>query len=378
MNVLIIPSWYPSGADRLMGIYHKDFAKALAKRKDINVNMLFVDRQMLSHPIKYVFMKKKEFIKEENYNIYIKKMLDVKKINEDLQIRNYVKVLDKAFKEYLKVNEKPDVIQAMVSIPAGYAACKLGEKYNIPVVITEHASYFKTFFEGKNKKYGDYILEHAKFSTVSNFMAKYIKDLGYECEVIPNLVDVETFKVKRKEVKGIRLVIASAFRKGKRLDDAIEALKILVEEKKLDARLTIIGEGMDNYYQNRCHELKMDEYVDFVGRKTKREIAEILKGHNILLITSQMETFAIPGIEGLASGMPVVATKCLGPEEYIDDKCGRLVEIGNIEEMAQAIIEVYGALDTFNQDYLISVADKYSEKNVIDKIINVYKDVIKR
>lgn len=378
MNVLIIPSWYPSGADRLMGIYHKDFAKALAKRKDINVNMLFVDRQMLSHPIKYLFMKKKEFIKEENYNIYIKKMLDVKKINEDLQIRNYVKVLDKAFKEYLKVNEKPDVIQAMVSIPAGYAACKLGEKYNIPVVVTEHASYFKTFFEGKNKKYGDYILEHAKFSTVSNFMAKYIKDLGYECEVIPNLVDVETFKVKRKEVKGIRLVIVSAFRKGKRLDDAIEALKILVEEKKLDARLTIIGEGMDNYYQNRCHELKMDEYVDFVGRKTKREIAEILKEHNILLITSQMETFAIPGIEGLASGMPVVATKCLGPEEYIDDKCGRLVEIGNIEKMAQAIIEVYGALDTFNQDYLVSVADKYSEKNVIDKIINVYKDVIKR
>lgn len=378
MNVLIIPSWYPSGADRLMGIYHKDFAKALAKRKDINVNMLFVDRQMLSHPIKYVFMKKKEFIKEENYNIYIKKMLDVKKINEDLQIRNYVKVLDKAFKEYLKVNEKPDVIQAMVSIPAGYAACKLGEKYNIPVVITEHASYFKTFFEGKNKKYGDYILEHAKFSTVSNFMAKYIKDLGYECEVIPNLVDVETFKVKRKKVKGIRLVIVSAFRKGKRLDDAIEALKILVEEKKLDARLTIIGEGMDNYYQNRCHELKMDKYVDFLGRKTKSEIREILKEHNILLITSQMETFAIPGIEGLASGMPVVATKCLGPEEYIDDKCGRLVEIGNIEEMAQAIIEVYGALDTFNQDYLISVADKYSEKNVIDKIINVYKDVIKR
>lgn len=378
MNVLIIPSWYPSGADRLMGIYHKDFAKALAKRKDINVNMLFIDRQMLSHPIKYLFMEKKELINEENYNIYIKKMLDVKKINEDLQIRNYVKTLDKAFKEYLKVNEKPDVIQAMVSIPAGYAACKLGEKYNIPVVVTEHASYFKTFFEGKNKKYGNYVLAHARFSTVSKFMAKHIKDLGYACDVIPNLVDVEAFKVKRKKVKGIRLVIVSAFRKGKRLDDAIEALKILVEEKKLDARLTIIGEGMDNYYQNRCHELKMDEYVDFVGRKTKREIAEILKEHNILLITSQMETFAIPGIEGLASGMPVVATKCLGPEEYIDERCGKLVDVGNIEEMAQAIVEVYENLDNFNQEYLIGVADKYSEKNVIDKIINVYKDVIKR
>lgn len=135
MNVLIIPSWYPSGADKLMGIYHKEYAEALGAREDINVNMLFVDRQMLSHPLKYVFMKKNLKIEENNYNVYIKRMLDVKKINTNLQMRNYVKKMMRAFKEYLKVNPKPDIIQAMVSMPAGYAACKLGEKYNIPVEI---------------------------------------------------------------------------------------------------------------------------------------------------------------------------------------------------------------------------------------------------
>ena len=53
MNVLVIPSWYPSGKDKLMGIYHKEFCEALAN-KNINVNMLFIERERLNNPIKYL------------------------------------------------------------------------------------------------------------------------------------------------------------------------------------------------------------------------------------------------------------------------------------------------------------------------------------
>ena len=52
------------------------------------------------------------------------------------------------------------------------------------------------------------------------------------------------------------------------------ALKILIETKKLKPKLTVIGDGfLENYYKNRCHELGMDQYVLFVGRKTKEEIS---------------------------------------------------------------------------------------------------------
>ena len=87
MHILVIPTWYPNGDDKLIGIYHKEFCANLAKRKDIKVNMLYIYRQKLSDAFKYVFMSKNEIIDEGNYKTYMRKNLDVRRINYDLQDR---------------------------------------------------------------------------------------------------------------------------------------------------------------------------------------------------------------------------------------------------------------------------------------------------
>ena len=174
MNILVIPSWYPNGTDKLMGIYHKEFCEALAKRDNIKVNMLYLDRQRLSAPFKYLFMSKKEVIQEEGYKTYMRKMLDLHKISFDIEMKKYARVLEKAFKDYIKENPKPDIIHAQVTNPAGYASCKLGQKYNIPVVVTEHATYYERFFKGEDYKYGKYVLDNSYFTTVSAYMKKEI------------------------------------------------------------------------------------------------------------------------------------------------------------------------------------------------------------
>lgn len=126
MNVLVIPSWYPNGTDKLMGIYHKEFTEALIKN-NISANMLYIDRQRLNAPFKYLFMKKHELIHEEHYDVHITKMLDIHKISFNLEIKKYTRVLEASFLKYLKNNPKPDIIHAMVTIPAGYAACVIGK-----------------------------------------------------------------------------------------------------------------------------------------------------------------------------------------------------------------------------------------------------------
>lgn len=378
MHVLVIPTWYPNGADKLIGIYHKEYCNALANN-GVKVNMLYVDRQKMSHPIKYLFMNKKEVIKESNYNIYMRKNFDIRRISYSLSIKNYCKTLEKAFKDYIKANGMPDILHAQVTIPAGYAVCKLGEKYNIPVVVTEHATYYERFFNEENIKYSQYVLNHSYYTTVSKYMADNILKKYKQCDVLPNLIDTDSFIMPRKKVDGLKLITVVGLRRVKRVDDIIEALKIIIEKKNIkNASLTVVGDGLDaSYFKNRCHELNMDKYVTFVGKKTKEEISKLLNKHNIYVMSSEIETFGIPAIEAFASGIPVVATKCLGPEEFVDNKSGKLISIGNIDEMVDAILSVYNNIDKYDIKYLRSIANRYSGKSVTDKAIKIYKELLK-
>lgn len=379
MKVLIIPTWYPNGEDKLMGIYHKEFTESLNKY-GIDSNMLFIDRQRLSNPIKYLFMKKKLIDNESNYKVYIYRMLNLSPISFKLQINNYVKKLDKAFKDYLKYNEKPDIIHAHVTVPAGYAACILGKKYNIPVVVTEHCGNLERFYNSSSlKEYGKYVLDNSYYSTVSNYMKKIALKYTDNCEVIPNLVNTIPFNnnTKRKITKTFKLVSVCALREGKRLDIAFLAIKELIN-KNIDVHLDIIGDGFYlNYYKNMCDELNLNKYVTFLNRKNKLEIADILKKEHALLISSELESFGIPGVEAMASGIPIISTDCLGPTEYIDSKTGIICKVNDYKDMAKSIEKLYNNYSKYDSKIIQKKANKYSENEVIKKTIQIYEKAIK-
>lgn len=380
MKVLVIPTWYPTGKDKLMGNYHKEFTEAL-NAYGIKADMLFIERERLSKPFKYLFSKKKSIDKENNYEVYKYKMLNLGPLSFNLQQHFYVRKLEKAYKEYMKSHGVPDIIHAQVTVPAGYAACKIGKKYHVPVIVTEHCARLERFFdESPFKEYGNFVLDNAIFSVVSNYMKKYVLTKNKECYVIPNLVDTETFANNKKRVvnKNFNLVSVCALREGKRIENIFGAMNILINQGIKNIHLDVIGDGfLEEYYKEECNKLNLNKYVNFLGRKTKQEISKILEHENALVISSDIESFAIPGIEALASGIPVISTKCLGPEEYIDEKCGVLCKVNDIEDLAKAIKKVIENYDTYDPLYLNSVADKFSGKQVIKNTEKIYKKVIK-
>lgn len=377
MRVLVIPTWYPNGEDKLMGIYHKEFTYAL-NNYGIDADMLFIERERLSKPFKYLFMKKKEIDKEINYNVYIYKLLNLSPISFKLGLNRYVKKLDKAFKDYLKTNKKPDIIHAHVTVPAGYAACILGKKYNIPVVVTEHCGNLERFYKNDLfKDYGKFVLENSTYSTVSKYMKEIVLKYTDECYIIPNLVDTTPFNnnVKRKLNKTFKLVSVCALREGKRLDIAFKAIKQL-KEQGIKIHLDVIGDGFyENYYKQVCNDLNLNKEVTFLGRKNKIEIAEILKKENALLISSELESFGIPGIEAMASGLPIISTDCLGPPEYINSKVGVICEVNNVDDMANKIKYIIDNYSKYDSNYIKKISNKYSKEEIIKNTIKIYKKI---
>lgn len=378
MKVLVIPTWYPSGEDKLMGIYHKEFTDALNKN-GIDADMLYIDRQRLSKPFKYLFMKKKFVESDENYKVYIYRMLNLRPIGFDVQMKAYVKKMDKAFKDYLKTNPKPDVLHAQVTVPAGYAATKLGEKYGIPVVVTEHGGKLGRFFEDEPfKKYGLYVLEHATYSTVSKYMRSIALKYTKECYIIPNQVNTDLFKneVERKVEGTFKLLTVCALREGKRLDIAFKAIRKLIDEG-YDVHYDIIGDGFyEDVFKKEMTSEGLEDYVTFLGRKTKSEIPPFMEQAHALLISSEIESFAIPGVEALASGLPVVTTNCLGPVEFVDEKCGEIAKVNDPDDLALKIKTLIDNYEKYDRCHMKEVAERFSEASVVKMAKNVYEKAI--
>jgi glycosyltransferase involved in cell wall biosynthesis len=90
---------------------------------------------------------------------------------------------------------------------------------------------------------------------------------------------------------------------------------------------------------SKIHQLQLENWVSFIG--FQNDTAEYLRQLDIFLLTSSSEGFSIATIEAMASGLPVVATKCGGPEEIIEHrKTGLLAENGSRDDIVTRLQEV--------------------------------------
>lgn len=76
-------------------------------------------------------------------------------------------------------------------------------------------------------------------------------------------------------------------------------------------------------------------------RPAPSRIADIYRGADMWLLPSDTEGFGMPGVEAAACHCPIIATRCGGPEDYIDDgRSGYLVDVRDKQAMADAIVRV--------------------------------------
>ena len=64
---------------------------------------------------------------------------------------------------------------------------------------------------------------------------------------------------------------------------------------------------------------------------------------SLFLLASEEESFGQAALEALASGVPVVATAVGGVAEVVTPEVGRLVELGDLEALAEAALDLLGS-----------------------------------
>jgi glycosyltransferase involved in cell wall biosynthesis len=165
--------------------------------------------------------------------------------------------------------------------------------------------------------------------------------------VIYNPVEVQEIRCKSNELiddidfhEGEKTIIAIG-----RLVDAKDYTTLLksfqnVSDKE-KVRLLILGKGLlENKLRRLADELGISDKVNFLGYKSNPY--KYLKKSEIFVLSSKWEGFGHVIVEAMACGVPVIATDCKsGPREIIENnRYGILVPVGDVEKLAEKIIEV--------------------------------------
>ncbi|THD44188.1 MAG: glycosyltransferase [Bradyrhizobium sp.] len=119
--------------------------------------------------------------------------------------------------------------------------------------------------------------------------------------------------------------------------DFVTLLRAFARLERKDTRLVILGEGSERVrLEAEAKALGVTERVEAPGFSS--DAGAWVGQARCLALSSRREAFGLVCVEGLAHGLPVVATACGGPAEIIDaPELGALVPVGDVVALTSAL-----------------------------------------
>jgi N-acetyl-alpha-D-glucosaminyl L-malate synthase BshA len=290
--------------------------------------------------------------------------------------------------------EKLDILHVHYAIPhasAAFMAKQILATYgiNIPFVTTLHGTDITLV--GKDATYKPVVTfsinQSDGVTTVSEDLREDTYkhfDIQKDIKVIPNFIDFNRFSLQPKDhfKKAIApnneriLIHTSNFRKVKRTEDVIRMFQKV--QDKLPSKLLMVGDGPERTANEQlCRELNICENVRFLGKQDAVE--EILSVSDLFLMPSESESFGLAALEAMACKVPVITSNAGGlPELNIDDFCGYMCNVGDIDDMANKAITILSNEDTLRyfKENALKRAQDFDLKKILPMYIDFYSEIL--
>ena len=383
LHILLLPSWYPDSPDDVKGVFFRDQALALASlghRVGVlaprlkSLRSLFSGSKALSG-----------YQVDEGLFTYRQEVLAAL---PRLPYGNYLllkRAALKLFARYVLAHGKPDIIHAHAAIFGGAIATGLGKAFGIPVVITEHSSGFA---RSLYKRWQIQLAATAFSEAVSCIAVS--PSLGQLLEAafpipkggwkwIPNVVSDRFCSgiVNGANPRSVRFLNLALMTENKGQFDLLKAFH-QIREDGLDAELWLAGDGVARSELGKLAlELAIEDRVRFLGLVNPEHVPKLLGTVDVMVVSSHYETFGLVAAEALMAGLPVVATRCGGPECIVLDGDGELVKAGDPRSLAIGMKKVAENLTVYDPEVLKERARaRFSASAIAGRLTQEYEQVI--
>ncbi len=199
-----------------------------------------------------------------------------------------------------------------------------------------------------------------------------------DIEVIFNGIDIEKFRPKEKHnlTKPLQILTVCRLIRRKRIDLLIEAVSC-AKKSGFDIQLNIAGEGnLMGRLRGLTRTLGVADNVNFMGRVPAEGMPQVYRDNDIFVMSSAHEGMSNAMLEAMASGLPIITTRCEGVEELIADN-GIVVEQANAKSIANSIKTMADNEKSYNTMCIAARrrAEKFSWYNVAQEYMRCYNRI---
>jgi D-inositol-3-phosphate glycosyltransferase len=293
---------------------------------------------------------------------------------------------------------------------SGWVGAQLGKRWEVPVLHMFHTvAYFKnraTQAVGAQEpevrlQVEQQLIADADHITVSSQREKV--DMIWACgaqpekiTVVPCGVDTQMFRpldsTASKNHLGLPerklILFVGRIDPVKGIDTLLKAMVIVRKKMGGDftAELLIVGGDKDSadYSEDSeiarlkrlTAELGMQETVTFLGSQRQDLLPCYYSAAEMCILPSRYESFGMVGLEAMACGTPVIASKVGGLTSLIqDERCGFVVPEGNAQVLAEKICLLLGnpALRETLGRHARERAMHYNWHAIADRILALYR-----
>jgi glycosyltransferase involved in cell wall biosynthesis len=238
--------------------------------------------------------------------------------------------------------ERPDVLHANSS-KAGIIGRVAAALVGVPIrIFTVHGWAFSAHdgLAAVAYRYADRLVSPLTTRTICVAESERVAGLrAGTCRVdrtvvIPNAVAVASALRHRGDAAVPVVVSVGRFSKPK---DFVTLARSLAMLDRGSFRALLVGDGPDRAeLEAELQHLGLDGAVELLG--TREDVAELLAGADVFVLSSTSEGLPISILEAMAAGLPVVASSVGGvPEAVVDGETGLLVPPGDPAALAAAL-----------------------------------------
>jgi glycosyltransferase involved in cell wall biosynthesis len=285
-----------------------------------------------------------------------------------------------------------DVIHAHAALPCGHAAALLSRRFNIPFVVTVHGlDVFNNCHLGGipaawRRKVSVEVYRGARNVVCISGKVQAILKAGTPAEtcstVVHNGVNPILFSQAPVEggAFGPEILTVGTLLRSKGHELVLRALgKLRASFPQLQSR--IIGEGPDRArLEALVRELGIEQQVQFVGRRSRSEVAEAMRRCSVFVLPSRNEGLGCVYLEAMSCGKAVIGCQGQGIDEVIEHrKNGWLVPADGLEELVHGLSALLGSPELRTRIGTAArqtILERFTLSHQAQQLANIYRQVI--